>query len=300
MKEIVYDKERKVVLSNKIIKSNENVIDKAESVIKGKQAMSLQVARLIRLVISQVSMYDDDIETYTCNIPDLATFLEISSDDIYRDIKKICVDLMCSCIILGTDNPKDDWDIIHWVSNAKYNNGMIRITLSKEIKPYILGLREYFTKYRIGDILSLNSYYAIRLYEIILCKLGEKKHKTIDKKIYAEEITLTVDELRSYMGCENKLVDYYDFKRKAIQIAIREINEKTEIYIMPIYNKKGRKVDSITFVVTNNVITEENGLKVKNEYKYRCDLKKAGVKFKSTTDDDVMQALQHKKLTGDY
>lgn len=301
-KTLIYDKDHSVVIANKLIKSEETIqVDKknsiivASKVIKGKQTMTLQTARMIRLIVSQVAMKDTDLQTYTGNVVDLAKFLGIPKNDMYRDIRKLCANMMNSHIYLGTENPKSPWKMIHWVSTAEYDGeGNVTIKLSEEIKPYVLGLNEYFTRYKLGEILSLNSYYAIRLYEIILCELGERRHKTVDKYINAEEVTLTIETLRAYLGCENKLKKMNDFYKKAIKIAIDEINEKTGIYIMATYKKKGRKVESIAFTIVTNIFYDGE-YKIINDYKTRLEYKNKGREFRSTTDKDVIQAIEEKR-----
>lgn len=45
---------------------------------------------------------------------------------------------------------------------------------------------------------------------------------------------------------------FADFKRKVIDIAVREINEKSDIWVRPTYQKTGRAITSIIFEVHNN------------------------------------------------
>lgn len=40
----------------------------ANDIIKGKQSMTLQTARLIRLLVTQVVKEDKDLKTYSCRI----------------------------------------------------------------------------------------------------------------------------------------------------------------------------------------------------------------------------------------
>lgn len=302
----MYDRQHSVVMSNKLIKSTETItqqeqrdsIYSASKVIQGKQTMTLQVARMIRLIVAQVAMADDDLRTYTCKINELAKFLGVPTNDMYRDIRKICANMMNSYIYLGTENPKSPWKMIHWVSTAEYDGmGTVTIKLSEELKPYVIGLSSYFTKYKLGEILSLNSYYAIRIYEIILCELGEKRYMTTDRYIDVEEISISIETLRKYLGCENKLIKMNDFYKKAIKVAVDEINEKTGIYLLTEYKKRGRKVDSIIFTVATNILYY-NDIEFINDYQTRCDYKSRGIKFRSTTDEDIIKAKEEKRAKG--
>ena len=91
----------------------------ANDIIRGKQSMTLQTARLIRLLITQVVKEDKDLKTYSCRISDLADFLNIPSSNLYRDIQSICESAMKSVVYIGTGNPKHPWKMFHWVSTAE-------------------------------------------------------------------------------------------------------------------------------------------------------------------------------------
>lgn len=134
----------------------------ANDIIRGKQSMTLQTARLIRLLITQVVKEDKDLKTYRCRISDLAKFMNIPSSNLYRDIRNICDCAMKSVVYIGTGNPKQPWKMFHWVSTAEYDdNGTLTIRLSDQIKPYVLELEKWFTQYQLKNILEFNSYYDI-------------------------------------------------------------------------------------------------------------------------------------------
>lgn len=213
----------------------------ANDIIKGKQSMTLQTARLIRLLITQVVKEDKDLKTYSCRIIDLAKFLNIDSSNLYKHIRTICDCAMKSVVYIGTDNPKQPWEMFHWVSMAKYDGeGTITLRLSDEIKPYVLELEKWFTQYQLKNILAFNSYYAIRLYELLKCKDGESSNSKI-------ELEFEVDELRQYFDCEKKYQKISQFKEKVINTAVREINEKSDLWVNPTYKKTGREITSVVF-----------------------------------------------------
>lgn len=218
----------------------------ANDIIKGKQSMTLQTARLIRLLVTQIAERDKDLKTYTCKITDLAKFLNIDSSNLYKDIFKICECAMKSVVYIGTGNTKHPWELFHWVSTAKYDGkGTLTLRLSDEIKPYVLELEKWFTQYKLKNILEFNSYYAIRLYEIIKCEDGASGNMQ-------SELEFEIEELRQYFDCENKYKLFADFKRKVIEVAVREINEKSDIWLKPTYKKWGRAYTSVSFEIHAN------------------------------------------------
>lgn len=231
---IVYNKEHYTVMANDII--------------KGKQDMTLQEARIIRLLITQVVKQDKDLKTYTCRIQDLAKFLGVSSQNMYRDIRDICRQLLKRTVDIGTGNPKEPWKTFQWVQLAEYDgNGNITLMLSNQIKPYVVELDKWFTQYQLGNILAMQSFYSIRLYELIKCQDGI----TRTEKDFHE---FTMEYLREYFCCEKKYKRVSQFKQKVIDTAVKEINEKgkTDIQLDVEYIKTGRAITAVRFYVHCN------------------------------------------------
>ena len=62
----------------------------------------------------------------------------------------------------------------------------------------------------------------------------------VENKNYTKsELEFSVTELRVCFDCEKKYKLFADFKRKVIDIAVREINEKSDIWVRPTYQKTG-------------------------------------------------------------
>lgn len=218
----------------------------ANDIIRGKQSMTLQTARLIRLLVTQIAEKDKDLKTYTCKITDLAKFFNIDSSNLYKEVFKICECALDSNVYIGTGNPKHPWKLFRWISMASYDGqGTITLRLSDEIKPYVLELEKWFTQYKLKNILEFNSYYAIRLYEIIKCEDGATGNMQ-------SELEFDIEELRQYFGCENKYAAFKDFRKRVIEIAVREINDKSDIWINPTYKKNGRSYTSVSFEIHAN------------------------------------------------
>lgn len=68
----------------------------------------------------------------------------------------------------------------------------------------------------------MKSFYAIRLYELL---------KSDFYKETTEYIEYMVQDLRQFFECENKYKLFADFRKKVIDTAIVEINNKSDIEI---------------------------------------------------------------------
>ena len=144
----------KIVKSTKeMVYDDENYVVTANSIIRGKQSMSLQTARLIRLLITQIAREDKELGMYKCRITDLAKYLGIPSQNLYRDIDAITDEAMQSVVYIGTGDLHDAWKKIHWISTAEYDgNGTIILQLSQEVKSFVVELDKYFTQYKYKNM----------------------------------------------------------------------------------------------------------------------------------------------------
>ena len=61
----------------------------ANDLIKGKQKMSLRESQILSIAISQVVKEDKDFKTYTTTVPELAAFMMIDENSLYRDLEGI-------------------------------------------------------------------------------------------------------------------------------------------------------------------------------------------------------------------
>ena len=100
----------------------------------------------------------------------------------------------------------------------------------------------YYTPVNLFTFLSLRNSYSQRIYELL--RIWSASKNVINYKI---------DELKELLMIENKYNRYPDFKRRVIQPAIEELNEKANMKIKIKENiEKGRKVSSIDFIVQDN------------------------------------------------
>jgi len=215
----------------------------ANDLVKGKQAMTLREAKLLRAMISQVVKEDTDFKTYCIGIQDFADFLKIDSSNLYRDVQDLCEKLLKQVVkIKIATGKKNPWEMFHWVSYAKYDgNGTLTFRMSDEIKPYIIGLNAWYTQYQLKEILSLSSFYAIRLFELLKCQDGFTK----GEKDFHE---FSVEELRDFFECKEKYKTTAVFLLKTVYVAVQEINNKTNLLLTAEYKKQRTKGNPITGV----------------------------------------------------
>lgn len=242
---IFYDKDLTVVQANELVRSK-------------KDDLTLLEAKLIRLAIGQILKEDTDLRTYSCEIVDLARFLGISSDNIYRDVADINKSLMGKVIYIEDPTQRDRrgnprYKIFHWVDTAEYADGVIKYKISEDLKPYLIGLERFFTKYGYESIAALPSDYAIRLYELLASyqnmTVRKDRENDFDVEIEKNEIIFEIKWLRTYFGCEKKYPNTGDFVKRIIAGSVNAIQQHTDMRLTFRTVKSGRFIKYVVFKI---------------------------------------------------
>ena len=239
--------------------SREYPVVQANELIRSKQDdLTLLEAKLVRLAISQVLENDTDFRTYSCNITELAKFLGLSQDNIYRDARDLATSIMKKSIYIKDKNKpfdkngKPNYKLIHWVSSVEYWDGKITFKLSEDLKPFVIGLEELFTMYSYEALIDLPTNNAIRLYELlaswqISTLRSTPKTNYTSIPIEKNEFIFTIGYLREYFNCTNKYPNTGDFIINVIDRSVKAIQKNTLMKVTYRKVKNGRSIEHIVF-----------------------------------------------------
>lgn len=209
-------------------------------IIEARYHLSVGEQRLIKVLVSMISPEDEDFKDYSLRVVDVARLLGITHGDFYRAFKETAARLIGSVLYIRNN---DGFLMLSWLAQAEYKQGAgyVDIAFAPKLKPYLLQLKEHFTKYELGNIARLRKSYAIRIYE--LCKQYERLGKR----------RFEVEELRATLGIEkDEYKSMLNFKRRAILPAQKEVNEKTDVHLDIEEEKKGRKILAFVFHISAN------------------------------------------------
>ncbi len=133
---------------------------------------------------------------------------------------------------------------VHWLTQATYvpSTGVVVLYFTHQTISLISRLEEHFTKYHIDQVSKFKSKYSIRLYEIVIKWLDNKKTQK-----YA------LDEFREKMGISNEYKQMSDFKINVLDKALKEINEHSDINLKYEQFKKGRVITDFQFRDPNTI-----------------------------------------------
>ncbi len=213
------------------------VVKDNDFIQKANYDLSASQQKLFAVTISQIKPTDNVFERYTINAKDFAKIAGIPEKNIYRDLKTMIesFDEKAKWIKIG-----DNVIRFRVFSESEYNEGegSITVMLNSRLQEYLLNLKNNFTSYELWNILSLKSKYSIRLYELF---------KSYEYQHYKR---FGIEELKELL-CAPNYKTYDALKRKVIDIAVKEINQYTnlEVSYNALQEGKNHKTVGIEFTI---------------------------------------------------
>ena len=227
------------------LKTDNYVVMANNMVLHSASKLTLYELKLLRLIIMQTQKGDKELLEYELTAKDLCKLLDIKNKDMYKRLDTMTTHIMQEVVRIGDDS-KHEWKKFHWVDVCEYKKGVITIKLSEQLKPYLIGLAGCFTRYQLSEIISLKSIYAIRIYEILNGYMNENNLPYADNAV---EISVSIETLRKATDTEKKFERPYDFKKKVLDIALKEICEKSKYHVSAKEYRRGHSVAGYDFLI---------------------------------------------------
>lgn len=220
------------------------LVVKDNALINASYNLDLVEQRLILLAIVEARESGKGInanDPLTVHAESYINQFGVHRNTAYQALKDACDDLFARQFSYQSLSEKGN--IINhksrWVSEVAYidNEAVVRLIFAPAIVPLITRLEEQFTKYEIQQISNLTSAYAVRLYEILIAWRSTGKTPLI-----------TLYDFRQKIGVlETEYKRMYDFKKYVLDIALKQVNEHTDITVKVEQHKTGRSITGFSF-----------------------------------------------------
>ncbi len=219
-----------------------SLVIQSNRLIEARYRLSIEEQKIVKILISQIKKDDEDFKSYEFRIKELADFLGMEHTNTYGVLRNITRRLMTRILefyIPGTRNLLQ----ASWLSSAEYREGQGTVSLcfDPKLKPLLLQLKSYFTRYELEQIMQFRGQYTIRFFEFRKSFLGRKK----------SEVNFTLKELRDVLSLKKDEYDqFFDFKRRVLEPARVELLEKTgkSFTWQPIKQGRGGKIIGVRLV----------------------------------------------------
>lgn len=229
-------------------KSREMYVVKSNELIqKSRYSLTLQQQRIVLFAISKIKPTDTVDTEYEFSIAELCRVCGLNIDAggyYYSSIKEDLIRLTNREWGLLPDGSEKT---ISWIGDVEMRpaDATVKIRFNPNMEPFLFELKERYTQYKLETVLVFKNAYSIRLYELLRSFTTQKYLADYMPKIK----TISIEELRTRLDVKG-YEKWYDFERYVIRKAVVEINEYADDISIQYYaNRKGRKMESITFTI---------------------------------------------------
>lgn len=226
-------------------KQTYNIVKSNDLIQKSRFDLTLSEQKIVLRLIQMIQPQDEEFKYYSFDIQEFCDICGIDrlSGGNYAYIKNTIQKLRDKSFYIDIDGKEVTCS---WINKARLekSSGTIEIRLDDDLIPYLLHLNDKFTVYSFYNILAMKSKYSPRLYELL------------KSEQYKRCFNYDLSDLKRLLNAERYEL-YGNFKQKVLDIALKEINETTDIYVEyePIRTKK--KYTAIRFTVRAKT-TDEN------------------------------------------
>lgn len=191
-------------------------------------------------VSDQVNFDNKQNKTIVSNFAVLTRFIpNITKLELLNLLEDFCNRTLSTKVLTDSGEIKS-LESTTFISAYSYNsiNKQVTIEVSYRLIPFILYIKQQYIGERWKYSASFTSSYSTLVYDIILTNFDK------DTPL----VKLSLEEIKRLLGIEPGTYEIYsNFKRKVLNIAVNEINLKSDILIDLVEHKSNRKVVAIEF-----------------------------------------------------
>lgn len=232
--------EAKESRSYKVVKAN-------DMIQKARYDLSMSEIKLMSFIFAKVKITDKEGQDYVFSLKEFCEVCGISNESTrnHQHIRNAIDGLKQKHFWIV--NERGNEETVDWIRKAEIDkkSGRISVKLDEAIFKYVMGLCEgNYTWYQLFFILPMKSAYSIRVYEMLKSYEGYCKET---KKPWVVE----VDNLKAQLMAEH-YKEFNRFRQRVLDIAVKEINDFTDIHVTWEPVKDGNRVVRLRFMVKEN------------------------------------------------
>lgn len=236
--------------------------------VEGLCDLKLNSLKLLYLTISQCQMNDDRFYTCKFSTAELSKLWGVSRQRVHQIYDEVKPDLHDFSTNIYKSNASGETKIylIHMISmittvlDKKSNMSSIEIEIDHNAEDLFLKLDKNFSKPLLCDFNKMKSVDSVLIWHLIQIKTRSKK--PVNKKI---ELELSDIELRKITGNLEKYSNNYEFKRRVLDKAIKDIEKCCFVKINCKSVKSGRYIIGYKLILTNKYAIPEDKLSNKSK-----------------------------------
>lgn len=216
-------------------------ITRHNSLIEGCYKLTLDEQRLLYLCITQLDPRKPipKDNSFTVLASDYAKVFHMDEKNVYKQLEEASKSLAERWLKTNDGRYREQF---RWVFGVRYHDDEGKVTLgfSPWVIPYLTSLQKQFTSLKLSQVANLKSIYSIRLLEFLT------QFKSTGKFI------IDLDRFKERLGVENEYKRFFDLKKRVIDVATKELKEKSNFIINWKTIKLGKTIKQLMFTFSEN------------------------------------------------
>lgn len=236
-----------------------NIYKKSNTLISAKYKSTLLENKVLALALSTLRVDSKSGEIYSSiKAGHIREVLNANTGSFYNQLKKLAKTMTGKTV--GYENPEEEeFDYMSVIIRAHYGKGYFTVKFNPDMREYLVEIKGNYTRLSLPVMMSFNSVYSFRLYEFLRSRAYNPKNLQHlgEKDRFA--VSVTISELKLMLGVVNASEekvqeilnmsedpDYdkavqvatekmfeknYDFRKQVVDVAVAEINEKSDIEV---------------------------------------------------------------------
>ena len=211
--------------------------------IEACYSMTLNEKRLLLFGISKVnpSTFPDVNKPFKFEMTAQEWKEQFGGDNPWLMLKRSAKKLMGRTLTLHsktTQSNAPDETMLNWFEEAKFFNkqGRVLVTFTRSVQVRLAGMLEQFTTIDLLAVSELTSIHAVRLYELL-----SQFKSTGYRVMILEDFRFAMDVVNT-----NKGTKY--LKNQVLNPAVKQLNEKSDLFCVVEDIKEGRTITGFKFV----------------------------------------------------
>lgn len=227
--------------------TNRNIVKVEHSLNTARYSLTPVETDLVLKMVAEIKNEDEDFKPYSFKVTDLQAYFGKQLDR--RTLNEMARNLMKKPITINKG--EDGFLVCNWVSSFEYKAkmGLIELSFDPKLKPYLIQLQdELYLKTDLRQILQLPSEHAKRIYMLL------KQWETAGK------LEVEIAEWQTILETKKSMKTYGTFKKSVLDVAVKHINEKTDLTVSYEPKKTGRAYTHLVWKIRTKPSTRRDEL----------------------------------------
>lgn len=225
--------------------------------------LSLNENKVVYGIIAQILRHDKEIPWYRINTADLCKLCGFDKNNMSRTMKEISREICTKVFYIkrvslrtedGESVQKDVF--VHWIDAFSFDSetGEWTIHINDMMKPFILNLKQNFTSEAFSAFVKYKTLLGFRLHGVFTKEFDKRtcKFSAQQKLEYEMKPIYELEQLKIWAQATDKYPQYFNFKKRVLLPALREINQLGffSVKIDEVKEPCSKRVKKIIFIVT--------------------------------------------------